>query len=91
MYSYNSMDAAKNELLSSLSNLRRSRQFQSVWYNLDQQPDEGMPGKTDFQYFPASESYRRLAAQFIAGVQSPMGEHAACARGCSWPCDCIPT
>jgi hypothetical protein len=31
------------------------------------------PGKTDFQYFPASESYRRLAAQFVAAVQPDGG------------------
>jgi von Willebrand factor type A domain len=72
MYSYNSMDAAKNELLSSLSNLRRSQQFQIVFYNLDQKWMKA-PGKTDFQYFPASESNRRLAAQFVVGVQPEGG------------------
>jgi hypothetical protein len=68
MFSYNSMQAAKNELLSSLASLRRSQQFQIVFYNLDQRWMKA-PGKTDFQYFPASESNRRLAAQFVAEVQ----------------------
>jgi hypothetical protein len=72
MFSYHSMDAAKNELLSSLSNLRRSQQFQIVFYNLDQKWMKA-PGRSDFQYFPASESYRRLAAQFVAGVQPESG------------------
>jgi hypothetical protein len=72
MYSYNSMQAAKNELLSSLTNLRRSQQFQIVFYNLDQRWMKA-PGKTDFQYFPASESNRRLAAQFVAEVQPDGG------------------
>jgi hypothetical protein len=72
MYSYNAMQAAKNELLSSLSNLRRSQQFQIVFYNLDQRWMKA-PGKTDFQYFPASESNRRLAAQFVAEVQPDGG------------------
>jgi von Willebrand factor type A domain len=68
MFSYNSMQAAKNELLSSLASLRRSQQFQIVFYNLDQKWMKA-PGKVDFQYFPASESNRRLAGQFIAEVQ----------------------
>jgi von Willebrand factor type A domain len=72
MYSYHAMDAAKNELLSSLANLRRSQQFQIVFYNLDQQWMKA-PGKSDFQYFPANESYRRLAAQFVAAVQPDGG------------------
>jgi hypothetical protein len=72
MFSYNAMQAAKNELLSSLQSLRRSQQFQIVFYNLDPQWMKA-PGKTDFQYFPASESNRRLAGQFIAGVQPDGG------------------
>lgn len=68
MFSYNAMQAAKNELLSSLESLRRSQQFQIVFYNLDQKWMKA-PGKTDFQYFPASESNRRRAGQFIAEVQ----------------------
>jgi hypothetical protein len=62
------MQAAKNELLASLGKLRRSQQFQIVFYNLDQRWMKA-PGKTDFQYFAASESNRRLAAQFVAEVQ----------------------
>ena len=72
MFSYNAMQAAKNELLSSLASLRRSQQFQIVFYNLDQKWMKA-PGKTDFQYFPASESNRRLAGQFIAEVQPDGG------------------
>jgi Ca-activated chloride channel family protein len=72
MFSYNAMQAAKNELLSSLQSLRRSQQFQVVFYNLDPQWMKA-PGKTDFQYFPASESNRRLAGQFIAQVQPDGG------------------
>jgi len=72
MFSYNSMQAAKNELLSSLASLRRSQQFQIIFYNLDQRWMKA-PGKTDFQYFPASESNRRLAAQFVAEVQPDGG------------------
>jgi hypothetical protein len=72
MYSYNAMQAAKNELLSSLGNLRRSQQFQIVFYNLDQRWMKA-PGKTDFRYFPATESNRRLAAQFVAEVQPDGG------------------
>jgi hypothetical protein len=72
MFSYNAMQAAKNELLSSLQSLRRSQQFQIVFYNLDPQWMKA-PGKADFQYFPASESNRRLAGQFIAGVQPDGG------------------
>jgi outer membrane biosynthesis protein TonB len=71
MYSYNSMQAAKSELLSSLASLRRSQQFQIVFYNLDQKWMKA-PGKPDFQYFPANESNRRLAAHFVAEVQ-PQG------------------
>lgn len=72
MFSYNAMQAAKNELLSSLANLRRSQQFQIVFYNLDQQWMKA-PGKVDFQYFAANESNRRLAAQFVATVQPEGG------------------
>jgi Ca-activated chloride channel family protein len=72
MFSYNAMQAAKNELLSSLGSLKRSQQFQIVFYNLDQRWLKA-PGKTDFQYFPASTSNRRLAAQFIAEVQPDGG------------------
>jgi hypothetical protein len=72
MYSYNAMQAAKNELLSSLASLKRSQQFQIVFYNLEQRWMKA-PGKTDFQYFPASASNRRLAAQFIAEVQPDGG------------------
>jgi hypothetical protein len=72
MFSYNAMQAAKNELLSSLQSLRRPQQFQIVFYNLDPKWMK-TAGKTDFQYFPASESNRRLAIQFIAGVQPEGG------------------
>jgi hypothetical protein len=72
MFSYRAIEAAKNELLSSLANLKRSQQFQIVFYNLDQRWLKA-PGKTDFQYFPASASNRRLAAQFIAEVQPDGG------------------
>jgi hypothetical protein len=72
MFSYRAIEAAKNELLSSLGSLKRSQQFQIVFYNLDQRWLTA-PGKTDFQYFPASTSNRRLAAQFIAEVQPDGG------------------
>jgi VWA domain-containing protein len=72
MFSYRAIEAAKNELLSSLGSLKRSQQFQIVFYNLDQRWLKA-PGKTDFQYFPASTSNRRLAAQFIAEVQPDGG------------------
>lgn len=72
MFSYNAIQAAKNELLTSLASLKRSQQFQIVFYNLDQKWMT-TPGKTDFQYFPASESNRRLAAQFVAEVQPTGG------------------
>jgi len=72
MFSYRAIEAAKNELLSSLGSLKRSQQFQIVFYNLDQRWLKA-PGKTDFQYFPASTANRRLAAQFIAEVQPDGG------------------
>jgi hypothetical protein len=72
MFSYNAMQAAKNELLSSVASLRRSQQFQIVFYNLDQKWMKA-PGKTEFRYFPANDSNRRLAAQFVAEVQPDGG------------------
>ncbi len=72
MFSYNAMQAAKDELLSSLRSLRRSQQFQIVFYNLDQKWLK-VPGNTDCQYFAASETNRRLAGQFIAEVQPDGG------------------
>ncbi len=72
MVGHNAIQAAKNELLSSVRALRRNQQFQIVFYNLRQRWLVE-PGKTDFRYFAASEANIRLAAQFIAEVQPDDG------------------
>jgi len=72
MFGHQSMQAAKAEMLSSLQALKRSQEFQIIFYNLKQKWMTA-PGRVDCRYFLASEINRRAAAQFIAEIQPDDG------------------
>lgn len=77
MTGHNAIKAAKDELLASLQTLKRSQQFQVVFYN-QQQKWLTVAGKLDFQYFHATDANRRLARQFIDEIQPEDGtQHLA--------------
>jgi hypothetical protein len=72
MYGHNAIRAAKDELRASLSTLKRTQQFQILFYNLKQNWLK-IPGKTELRYFTATPLNQRLAEQFIAEVQPDDG------------------
>jgi hypothetical protein len=72
MVAHNAMEAARYELISSLGTLKRTQQFQIVFYNIEQKWLKA-PGKAGFQFLAANEANLRLARTFIADMQPDGG------------------
>ncbi len=72
MYGHHAMQAAKNELIASLATLKKSQQFQIVFYNSELRWLK-TPGNTDGRYFSARDDVRREALRFIAEIQPDLG------------------